>query len=190
MPVFNTKDFNTLNSTSMLKTGDKFIVEDENGTNIIDFNFLILQKDNASFYTVVETISAALTPLSAQVLTLKTKLSSAAVQLTDVSFSNFTSSLTSEYQRIFYRSGTLFITAGSIVSNDILFITPLQVKLSASDVNMGFTTNTFAAISGRLVNVFPTLINTSGLNDYLLRANLTDRSTTNTIIYYNIFRPY
>jgi len=189
MATFNSVNFNNLNRMPTVKSEDKLIIEDENGAHLIDINFFNLQKENTSFYTVIETVSSNLTPISAEVIALKSKLSASSVLYTDTVFNFLSSTINAEYTKIYHRTGTLTIRAGSNISTNIVIPVSAGVTLSAYDVNLEFGSTTFAAISGGVVNLFTSLTG-NPVTGYVLRANLSNISTFDTVVYWNIFKPY
>ena len=65
MPTFNDVNIKELNQIEEITNGNFLIVENENGTNILDFQNFVVGPDNASFYTEIESISSNLAAVSA-----------------------------------------------------------------------------------------------------------------------------
>jgi len=65
MPTFNDVNIKELNQVEEIVPGNFLIVENENGTNILDFQNFVIGPDNASFYTQIQSISSNLAAVSA-----------------------------------------------------------------------------------------------------------------------------
>lgn len=189
MSSFNSIKLNELSRTGEVLPTDFLLVEDETGTKKISYDFFILQKSNTSFYTAFETISSSLIPLSGQIDTYKSSISGTSRITTSTAVSGLSVTISGEYKKIYYRTGSFNIPANVIDSLTTRFAVSGGVTLSGFDVRLAFGSTSFAAISGRVVTVFP-LLSTVSPGVYDLRVRLTGPSTFPTIVNYNIFKPY
>lgn len=189
MSSFNSIKLNDLSRTGEVLPADYLLIEDETGTKRIGYNFFILQKSNTSFYTAFETISSSLMPLSGEIDTFKSSISGTSRITTSTAVSGLSVTIDGEYKKIYYTTGTFNIPANVIDSLTTRFTVSGGVTLSGFDVRLTFGSNSFAAISGRVVTVFP-LLSTVSPRVYDLRVRLTGPSTFPTIVNYNIFKLY
>lgn len=65
MSTFNDVNIKELTQIEEITNGNFLIVENENGTNILDYKNFVIGPDNASFYTQIESISSNLAGVSA-----------------------------------------------------------------------------------------------------------------------------
>jgi hypothetical protein len=65
MPAFNDVNIKELNQIEEIANGNFLIVENDNGTNILNFQNFVIGPDNASFYTEIQSISSNLAAVSA-----------------------------------------------------------------------------------------------------------------------------
>lgn len=188
MPSFNTIKYNNLATLFAIKSSDKLIVEDETGTAKIDLQFFDLQKDNTSFYTAFETISANIVPLSSAIQSYVADISSTSNIVTRNQIQSLSSTINSEYRRNYYRTGRVTIPANAMTSLANYFtVSAGMVLLSATDVRVTFAS---AGLGTRYINMYP-LLSSSSSNVYDLKVRLTCASTSTPLTaIYNIFKLY
>jgi len=188
MPSFNTIKYSDLTKLFSIKSDDRLIVEDEFGTAKLDLQFLDLQKDNTSFYTVFETISTNIIPLSGAIVSYVSDISSTSNIVTRNLIGSLSSTINSEYQRVYYRTGRIVIPASLMTSYANYFtVSAGLTSLSVTDVRVSFAS---AGLGTRYINMFP-LLSTTSPGVYDLKIGLTCASTSTPLTaLYNVFKPY
>lgn len=186
---FNLVKFNELTRIGSIQPGDYILIEDEAGTKKLDYTFFILQKNNTSFYTAFETISSSIIPLSGEIDAYVADISGTSNITVNTYVSGLSTTIKGQYNTVYYRTGTFIIPVNTIDSTTTRFTVSGGVTLSGYDIRLTFGGTSFAAISGRIVNVFPLLSGVSpGIYD--LRVRLTGPSTYPTTVNYSIFKAY
>jgi hypothetical protein len=134
MANYNTTNIKDLPQLEEVVEGNYLIIENEIGTNIIDFADFVVGPNNVSFYNVVQTLSTRSISMSATVDSKMTSLSSG---LLDTFNSKF-NSVTANYPRFFaVYPNTLNVPSG----------------LSRGQVNFNSSIDTFTPSD---INVVPT----------------------------------
>lgn len=188
MPSFNTIKLSDLTTLFALEKNNKLVIEDEYGTAKLDLEFLNLQKSNTSFYTAFNTISANIVPLSGNIDSYVTDISSTSNIVTHNLIASISSTINAEYKKTYYRSGRIVVPAGLMTSYANYFTVSAGLTgLSATDVRVGFAS---AGIGTRYISMYPLLSSVSPFL-YDLKVRLTSVSTSTPLTaLYNIFKPY
>jgi len=196
MSAYNYISVKDLNQITSIKSTDFFIVENENGTNLLPITYFILRDNNVSFYNAFKTVSGQTDLLVANTSTELSAISTTITNSIRTVISGMSATVQDSYKRIFFTTGILTIPANQTQSQNIIFNTN-NVTLSVFDVVAGFITEPFlpASVSNLIVPVssqialFVTLTGRGGFN-YDIRANLSTACVSATRVNYRIIKPY
>lgn len=188
MAASNNVNIKDLNQISEIVNGDFLIVENQYGTNIIDFVNFVVGPNNVSFYTSFQSVCTQTAALSTALFNTSNALSASSKSYTDTRIASISTAVDGKFSRVFYKAGQLTIDAGESISTSDAVIVPTGVTLNVQDFNLTFNTSVFPSVTGLVVNVYPTLGGSSP--NYTIQANLTNSSITPVVINYNVFKPY
>ena len=167
--------------------GNFLIVENNNGTNIIDFNNFVVGPNNVSFYSDFQAVSSQVTQLNGSLTSQINSISASTDSLVNQKFTSLSSTIETTYSRVFYQAGVLFFNGGETVSTSVAVVMPEGVSLDMSNVSLTFNTTVTPSTTGAFV-IYPTIYGTTP--DYSLQANLTTPSDTPVTVSYNIIKAY
>jgi len=167
--------------------GNFLIVENENGTNILDFDNFVVGPDNVSFYTDFTAVSSKVYETSEQLDTQINSLSASTDSLIDQNISSLSATINATYSRIFYQAGQLTFNTQEFTSNSVAIVVPASLTLDATNISLTLNSTVTPSTTGA-VGIFPVLNGTSP--NYSLQANITTLCDTPITVSYNIFKPY
>lgn len=146
MANYNTTNIKDLPQLEEVIEGNYLIIEDNVGTNIIDFADFVVGPNNVSFYNVVTNLSSRSISMSATVDSKFQTLSTALLSATNSRIST----LTANYPRFFVvNPGTLTVNNG-LRYGQIGFYSPFDTIL-ASDINVIPTNDSASKMSWMLL---------------------------------------
>lgn len=148
MAIYNSVNIKDLNQIEEIVDGNFLIVENEQGTNILDFKNLVVGPNNVSFYNNLVTLSSNVNSLSAQSSTDKTDLTT---RINSVSTQSFTD-LTTASANILNRTPNVTLNAvgvfniycakgstGVATTATINLTKPSNAVVTQSDINLMMT---------------------------------------------------
>ncbi len=145
MANYNTTNIKDLPQLEEVIDGNYLIVENEIGTNIIDFADFVVGPNNVSFYNVVQTLSTRSISMSATVDSKVNSLSSGLIDRFDTKFN----SVTANYPRFFaVYPNTLTVPSG-LNRGQINFNSPIDT-FAQSDINVVPTNDAASKMSWML----------------------------------------
>ena len=141
----NVVNIKTLPRVEEIIDGNLLIVENEQGTNTLDFSNFVVGPNNVSFYSQIVSLSTQNVSLSASTTQLVNShfdalSSSVSNSLTALNsrITSLSTSVTQQLTGIFYRAGSTTIAAGQTQATVVTFATPNNVFLTADDVTLMF----------------------------------------------------
>ena len=152
MAIYNTTNVKDLPKLEEVVNGNYLIIENEFGTNIIDFKNFVIGPDNASFYSTIVSLSSYSVSMSATVDTKFQILTAATLSAINTKVAT----LTSNYPRYFEVYPTTITVAAGNKGASVNFNSELS-NILINDVNI-VPTNMHAASSlyfaslGQVVN--------------------------------------
>ena len=172
MAASNNVNIKDLNQISEVINGDFLIVENQYGTNIIDFVNFVVGPNNVSFFTSFQSVCTQTAALSTAIFNTTNTLSAGSRAYTDSRISSLSTAVDGKFNRIFYKAGQLTVNAGESISTSDAVIVPTGVTLNVQDFNLTFNTSVFPSTTGLVVNAYPTLGGSAP--NYTIQANLTN----------------
>jgi len=154
----NVVNIKTLPRIEEIVEGNLLIVENEQGTNTIDFTNFVVGPNNVSFYTQITNLSSQIVSLSSSTTTLINNLSTTTnQQLTalDTRITSLSTTVSNAVSSIYYATSAIFIAYGSTASNVITITKPTSFNLQANDFVLTLATSAQPAPLGGSPN-FPT----------------------------------
>jgi hypothetical protein len=131
MSNYNTTNIKDLPQLEEVIEGNYLIIEDNVGTNIIDFADFVVGPNNVSFYNVVEALSTRSISMSSTVDSKFNTLSSDLIDSVDTKLEAFTSA----YQRTFNVYPPTLIVQSGLRYGQSTFNSPVD-SIVASDINV------------------------------------------------------
>lgn len=124
--------------------GNLLIVENEQGTNTLDFVNFVIGPNNTSFYNEITNLSATVVSLSASATALVTDLSAstnAQISALNVRINSLSSTVQATVSGIYYASGTVTIPVNTAICSIQSIIKPATFNLDANDfsLNLGMS---------------------------------------------------
>lgn len=168
--------------------GNFLIVENENGTNILDFDNFVLGPENVSFYSDFVSVSSSVVLASSTLTTQINSLSASTDSNINTQVNSLSTTVAATYNKIFYQAGQLTFNSLEDTSNSVAVVVPDSISLDASNVTLTLNTTVVPSATGVFVALYPTLNGTSP--NYSLQANLTTVCDLPVTVSYNIFKPY
>lgn len=153
----NVVNIKTLPRVEEIINGNLLIVENEQGTNTIDFANFVVGPNNVSFYTQITNLSAQTVSLSSSTTTLINNLSTTTnQQLTalDARITSLSTTVSNAVSSIYYATSAIFIAYGSTASSVITITKPTSFNLQANDFVLTLATSAQPAPLGGSPN-FP-----------------------------------
>jgi hypothetical protein len=172
--------------------GNFLIVENDQGTNTLDFVNFVVGPNNVSFYSQITNLSAQNISLSAsttqlvntQINSLSTTTSRSLTAL-DARITSLSTSVTQQLTGIFYRAGNTTIAAGQLQpSSDVTFSVSNNVYLTSDDVTLMFG----SSASGFSILYLDNLTQVG--NSVSFRPKITIPAVTTTTVRWNVFKSY
>lgn len=188
MPLISNVNIKELPIIEEIASTDLLLVETQAGTQVISFDNFVVGPENVTFFSEIISLSAQAVSLSASLISYSNSLSAAINDLVSLSINSLSSTVRQTYRKVFYQAGELNIAIGNTVSDSIAIIVPTELTLDVTDINLTFGSTVIPAVSGLLVNTFPSLYGSTP--NYTLQANINSPSVTNVVVYYNIIKPY
>jgi len=134
--------------------GNLLIVENEQGTNTLDFVNFVIGPNNTSFYNEIGNLSAAVVSLSASATALVLDLSAstnAQVSALNLSLNNKIDSLSATVSvaisGYFYYAGKTTFNVGSIISSLQSIVKPAVFNIDANDITLTLGNSAFNVAS-------------------------------------------
>jgi hypothetical protein len=160
----NVVNIKTLPRVEEIVNGNLLIVENEQGTNTIDFVNFVVGPNNVSFYTQITNLSSQIVSLSSSTTTLINNLSTTTnQQLTalDARITSLSTTVSNAVSSVFYATSAIFIAYGTTASSLITITKPTSFNLQANDFVLTLATSAQPAPLGGSPN-FPS--GTSGFD--------------------------
>ncbi len=153
----NVVNIKTLPRVEEIVNGNLLIVENEQGTNTIDFVNFVVGPNNVSFYTQITNLSSQIVSLSSSTTTLINNLSTTTnQQLTalDARITSLSTTVSNAVSSVFYATSAIFIAYGTTDSSLITITKPTSFNLQANDFVLTLATSAQPAPLGGSPN-FP-----------------------------------
>jgi hypothetical protein len=178
--------------------GNLLIVENEQGTNTLDFVNFVIGPNNTSFFNQIINLSASVVSLSATTTSLINSLSATTTSLinslcatTNAQIQSLSSTVDTKLlnvSAIYYTTGTVIISTGYNISDLASVIKPSS--------NLDISANDFTLVLGSSASGYPILymndndvINIGNvINFYVRTTNIVQTSSIS--IRYRILKPY
>jgi hypothetical protein len=160
----NVVNIKTLPRVEEIVNGNLLIVENEQGTNTIDFVNFVVGPNNVSFYTQITNLSSQIVSLSSSTTTLINNLSTTTnQQLTALNarITSLSTTVSNAVSSVFYATSAIFIAYGTTASSLITITKPTSFNLQANDFVLTLATSAQPAPLGGSPN-FPS--GTSGFD--------------------------
>jgi hypothetical protein len=142
MANYNTKSVKDLPQLEEIVDGNYLIVENQVGTNIIDFADFVIGPNNASFYSQITTLSSKQTSMSATVDTKFQTLTSSVLSATNTKIA----ALTANYPRYFVVYPNTLTVINGLRAGQAQFNSELA-SIVVSDITVVPTNNAAAAMT-------------------------------------------
>lgn len=176
--------------------GNFLIVENERGTNTLDFVNFVIGPNNTSFYSQITNLSSALVSLSASCTSLVLDLSSstnAQILAVNTRITSLSSTITNTISGMYYQTGNVDVSVGSSTSSLITIIKPTSLLLlNADDITLTLGSSAFpTALSGIPIPYMGggDVTNVGTTTQFLVR--LTHNAATSAVkVRYKVFKPY
>lgn len=146
MANYNTTNIKDLPQLEEVVEGNYLIIEDNVGTNIIDFADFVVGPNNVSFYNVVEALSTRSISMSSTVDSKFNTLSSDIISSVNTTIGN----LTANYPRFFVVYPNTLTVANGSRSGQTTFNSSINT-FNAGDINVIPTNNSAANMSWMLL---------------------------------------
>lgn len=197
----NVVNIKSLPRVEEVVNGNLLIVENEQGTNTIDFNNFVVGPNNVSFYSQITNLSSQIISLSSSAASLvnasTTSLSSSVdTQMTNVytNISYVSSTLINSFSATFYLAGSVTIPAGqSAPSSSVAFNLPSNVFINANDINLNFGSTTVATATSGIPYAYlaaSDFSQTGTLVQFTPRLTFAPISTSSITLRWNLNKPY
>ena len=160
----NVVNIKTLPRVEEIINGNLLIVENEQGTNTLDFANFVVGPNNVSFYTQITNLSAQTVSLSSSTTTLINNLSTTTNQqitALNTRIDSLSATVSNAVSSVFYATSAIFIAYGATASSLITITKPTSFNLQANDFVLTLATSAQPAPLGGSPN-FPT--GTSGFD--------------------------
>lgn len=155
----NVVNIKTLPRIEEIVDGNLLIVENEQGTNTIDFVNFVVGPNNVSFYTQITNLSSQIVSLSSSTTTLINNLSTTTnQQLTalDARITSLSTTVSNAVSSYFYATSSIFIAYNTTSSGTINIVKPTaSFNINAGDITLWLATSATPAPLGGSPN-FPT----------------------------------
>jgi len=171
--------------------GNFLIVENERGTNTLDFVNFVIGPNNTSFYSQITNLSSALVSLSASCTSLVLDLSSstnAQILAVNTRITSLSSTVTNTVSGMYYQTGNVDVPIGSRTSSLITIVKPTSLLLlAADDITLTLGSSAFPTTipymdAGDVTNVGTTT---------QFSVRLTNNATISAVkVRYKVFKPY
>lgn len=113
--------------------GNLLIVENEQGTNTLDFVNFVIGPNNTSFFNQITNLSAAVVSLSATTTSLINSLCAT----TNAQIQSLSTTISNTISGIFYKTGVINIPVGFSVSTSVeQFSIPASMTIDANDFTL------------------------------------------------------
>jgi hypothetical protein len=197
----NVVNIKSLPRVEEVVNGNLLLVENEQGTNTIDFENFVIGPNNASFYSQISNLSAHIISLSASATSLVntniTSLSSTIdIKVTNLytNISYVSSTIVNAVSTVFYLAGSVTIPAGqSAPATAIAFNLPSNVFINANDINLNFGSTTVAAAPSGIPYAYLAsndFNQTGTLVQFTPRLTFAPISNSPIILRWNLSKPY
>jgi len=201
----NVVNIKTLPRIEEVVNGNLLIVENDQGTNTLDFANFVVGPNNVSFYSQIVSLSTQNVSLSASTTQLvNTRFdslsSSVSKSLTaiDARITSLSTSVTQQLTGIFYRSGNTTIATNQLAATTVNFTVPNNVYLTADDVTLMFGTSAAgvaAAVGANAAGSPPILYLASSDfsqvgNSVAFTPKITTLALTTITVRWNVFKLY
>jgi hypothetical protein len=197
----NVVNIKSLPRVEEVVNGNLLLVENEQGTNTIDFENFVIGPNNASFYSQISNLSAHIISLSASATSLVntniTSLSSTIdIKVTNLytNISYVSSTIVNAVSTVFYLAGSVTIPAGqSAPATAIAFNLPSNVFINANDINLNFGSTTASTATSGIPYAYLASndFNQAGtLVQFTPRLTFAPISTSPIILRWNLSKPY
>lgn len=175
--------------------GNLLIVENEQGTNTLDFVNFVIGPNNTSFYNEISNLSAAVVSLSASATALVLNLSAstnAQVSGLNARIDSLSATIQASVSGIYYASGSITIPVNTAISTVQSIVKPASFNLDANDFSLNLGMSAIPTpLSG-----FPApylkdedVTNVGNVTNFFVR--LTHSAFTSAVIVrYRVCRPY
>ena len=154
----NVVNIKTLPRVEEIINGNLLIVENEQGTNTLDFANFVVGPNNVSFYTQITNLSAQTVSLSSSTTTLINNLSTTTNQqitALNTRIDSLSATVSNAVSSVFYATSAIFIAYGATASSLITITKPTSFNLQANDFVLTLATSAQPAPLGGSPN-FPT----------------------------------
>ena len=197
----NVVNIKSLPRVEEVVNGNLLLVENEQGTNTIDFENFVIGPNNASFYSQISNLSAQIISLSSSATSLVntniTSLSSTVdTKVTNLytNISYVSSTIVNTVSAVFYLAGSVTIPAGfSAPSSPITFNLPSNVFLNANDINLNFGSTTAATATSGIPYAYVAsadFLQTGTGITFTPRLTFAPAAATSLTLRWNVFKPY
>jgi len=171
--------------------GNLLIVENEQGTNTLDFVNFVIGPNNTSFFNQIINLSASVVSLSATTTSLINSLSATTNATTNAQIQSLSSTVDTKLlnvSAIYYTTGTVTISTGYNISDLASVIKPSS--------NLDISANDFTLVLGSSASGYPILYMNDNdvtnignvVNFYVRTTNIVQTSSIS--IRYRILKPY
>ena len=192
MAVYNNVNIKDLNQIEEITDGNFLIVENEQGTNVIDFINFVLGPNNVSFYSSVERLSSNVNTLSSQAATDKTQASTDLITASgnilartpSITLTTSTTPIANSYNIFCYKGNVAVASTATIGS----LTKPSNAVITQSDIHL-----MMAGAPGTAGSQFyiSTITNGgAGNSSFSFIISCTTTLATPVTVYYTILTPY
>jgi len=195
----NVVNIKTLPRVEEIVEGNLLIVENEQGTNTLDFSNFVVGPNNVSFYSQIVSLSTQNVSLSSsttqlvnsQINSLSTTTSRSLTAL-DARITSLSTSVTQQLSGVYYRAGSTTVAPGQTQATLVNFVVPNNVYLTVDDVTLVLGNSAFGG-SGSSTPPIIYLASadfTQAGNNVQFTPRLTLPAIVTTTIRWNVFKPY
>lgn len=192
MAVYNNVNIKDLNQIEEITNGNFLIVENEQGTNVIDFIDFVLGPNNVSFYSSLETLSTNVNNLSSQATTDKTQANTDLVTASgnimartpSITLTTSTTPIANSYNIFCYKGNTTVTSTASIGA----LTKPSNAIITQSDINLMMTS--VPGNSGAQFYISSITNGGAGNSSFSFVISCTTSLASPVTVYYTICTPY
>jgi hypothetical protein len=197
MDIYNNVNIKDLNKIEEITDNNFLIVENEQGTNILDFKNFVVGPNNVSFYSNVVNLSSNINSLSSQSITDRTDLTT---RINSVSTQSSTDLVTTS-ANILNRTPNLTLNNASVyniycvksfvstyTNSTITLQKPSNAVITQSDINLMMTS--LPANTGMNFYISSLTNGGAGNTSYSFTITCNLNLATPVTVYYTVLTPY
>jgi hypothetical protein len=193
MDIYNNVNIKDLNKIEEITDNNFLIVENEQGTNILDFKNFVVGPNNVSFYSNVVNLSSNINSLSSHINSVSTHINSVSTQsstdlvTTSANILNRTPNLTLNNASV-YNIYCVKSFVSTYTNSTITLQKPSNAVITQSDINLMMTS--LPANTGMNFYISSLTNGGAGNTSYSFTITCNLNLATPVTVYYTVLTPY